>query len=104
MHALGLVLADDDVLERGARLEQEDGVGVAALGLLVAGARAAVVLGPAAVKGGAGGDHDHGRVGLGRGRRGQAALVAQTCEGMGHGGEERAQAEQGSIHFFDLSV
>jgi hypothetical protein len=48
VHALGLVLADDHVLERAARLDDEHRVGVAALRLARTRARATVKLLPAA--------------------------------------------------------
>lgn len=97
---LSLVLADDDVLEGGALAEEEDGVGVAALGLLVAGAGAAVVAGPATVKGLAGLDFDDLAVGDGLGRLGDAAGIAEAGEGGRQRDEELREAdlEHGSAH------
>jgi len=67
VHALAVVRADDDVAERGAGLEDEDGVGVAALGLVVAGRGAAVPLVHGPVEGGARGDGLDGCQGGGAG-------------------------------------
>ncbi len=91
MNTFTVVGADDDVAEGGAVLEDEDGVFVAALGLLVAGRRLAVPLDHAAVELSASRDSlDGGKVGR-LGRRGELSLQVR----VGLPGDERGRDERG---------
>lgn len=85
---LGLVRADDDVLESSAVLEHEDGVGLSTLALAAAGARATVVLDPLGIEGLASLDVLGLSEGLGAGGCGEAAVIAQAGHGCRDGGCE----------------
>lgn len=98
MDALAVVRANDDVAQRGAILEDEDGILVTAFGLLVAGRRLAVPLGHLAIKLLARGDGPDGRQVGGAGGRGELGLqVGVGLRGRESRGEEERQ-ETGS-HF-----
>mgnify|MGYP003624082537 CR=1 FL=1 len=106
MHTLDLVFADNRVLQRPACLDDEDGVGITALGLPRAGNAAAVRL-HAAVEGagdGLGLAELDGALGGGDGERG--ALVEVEGRGLdgggagGHGGHEGGDGGcDGESHF-----
>lgn len=109
VNALHLVGADDDVLERGALLQDKDGIGLAALGVVQAGARAAVVLNPLGVERLASRDVLRLAERLAAGCDGEAALVATTGQHRWHGGGERENAcvrrhSTGQLVFFRRRV
>jgi hypothetical protein len=60
VNTLAVVGPDDDVAERCAGLEDEDGIGISAFSLVATGRRTAVPLVHAAVKRGAGCDSSDG--------------------------------------------
>lgn len=91
---LAVVGPNDDIAQHGPVLQEEHGVGVAALSLLVAGRRAAVPLLQASVEALAGGDGLDGSQGGGarRGRERGLQVGVGRCEGCsqrhGSGGQE----------------
>lgn len=97
---LRLVLANDDVLQSSALVEDEHGVGVLALALLAAGTRATVILGPLTVEDLTGLDLDDGLVRVVGGGGGNAALVTEAGKSGGHADHELRQAgvEDGRTH------
>lgn len=91
---LAVVGPNDDIAQHGPVLQEEHGVGVAALSLLVARRRAAVPLLQASVEALAGGDGLDGSQGggAGRGRESGLQVGVGRCEGCserhGGGGQE----------------
>jgi len=101
--ALAVVGADDDVAQGGAVLEDEDGVLLASLGLVVAGRRVAVPLHVVAVKGLAGRDRLGRSEVSGGGGRGEGGpeLGVGLGRSQSHGGEDDEGLES---HFCFLAV
>lgn len=91
---LTIVGPNDDIAQHGPVLEEEHGVGVAALSLVIAGRGAAVPLLQASVEARAGGDSLDGSQGGGarRGRERGLQVGVGRCEGCserhGGGGQE----------------
>lgn len=107
MDTLDLVLADDGVLQGGAVLEDEDGVGVAALRLASAGDATAVGLQATVEGAGDGLGRLVGDAALGRGDgQGRALLEVEEVVGRlggragGDGGHEGEHGgNDGELHF-----
>jgi hypothetical protein len=75
-HTLGLVLANNTILQRRTLLQQENSIRITTLSLVVASAATAVVLGPATIEGLTSSDSDDLAVSLGRRWCGEATSVA----------------------------
>lgn len=93
VYTLGLVLADDDVPQRGAGMEEENGVIRVALVLIIASAGTAVILGPATVEDLARGNLDDLAVGDVLRRSRYSTLVAQAGEGRRQANNKLREAE-----------
>lgn len=85
---LGLVRTNDDILQGGTILKDEDGVGFSTLALAAAGARATVVLDPLGIEGLASLDVLGLSEGLGAGGCREAAVIAQAGHSCREGGCE----------------